>query len=1345
MLDLAAGSSLAGDLSNSGTLTLAGAGIGTATIIGSLTLNAGGTVSLNTLTDGSFDQLIVTGAVSVDGSLALGQQTTMPTGIVVLIDGGAALSGTFAEGITGLISGALISQAIAYDSPTGEVRLVTTVMAPEPIIDSAFPTGCTVLPETPLADGGTLTCISADTITETIATTVDGVTIIIGEDSTTTTVMTASGGALSATIAGDSAAGSISINTEFGIISGATDGIVATTAGSGSITITTADVTGMNGIGINARIFNSDAASDISITATGTISGAFGGIYARNAGTGASSISITAAAVTTGYGGIDARIENNAATGNISIIATGAAVSANNSGIYARQSGSGTVTIDASMVGATGGTSEGNAGIRVMSAGTGAISVMNAGSGGSAAREIRIMSSGAVSGAAGGIAATHTGDGAISITSSNSVTGNGGDAISANSAGGDISISGAHTVRGRRGIYADSDGGDISIQGAGATGGVTSTGTHGIQADARGGSGGNINIGGTTAIGDVSGATGINNFGVYARTDGTDSTVTIDTSGGEIISFSQSIRVLNSGAGASSISATAAGTATMNAPGIELRLDNSAATGDISVTTTGTIGSRYASTITAFITGSGTATITIASGSVSAYAGMGIVTQTVAGANIIVTAGSMISTSSAAAIQTSRPTGDSTSTPADTVDIRGTVMTGNILTVQGDDTVTLAAGSTTTGITINLGEDDDTLNLASTTFGTLDGGTGADTLNVSGTGINLGGGAHSNFETLVFTAGSHTLSGIHTGLASSRIDSGATLDLADESSLSGGLSNSGMLTVSGRFSLAGNLGNSGTLDLAAGSVFTGDLSNSGVLTVAGSSFGSATITGNLVLNAGGTLSLDTAGTGNDNDLLTVSGAVTLGGTLTLTQTTMPEGTVVLIDGASLIGTFAQGITGLINSPLISQAITYDSPTGEVRLVTSMQIIDSAFPTGCVVTPTSPLADGGTLTCISASPIAEAIATTVDGVTIVIGDSGTQTTVMTASGDALSASIAGTSAAGSITINTEFGIISGGANGIYAKTEGTGGISITAASVTGVNYGIYAGLDNPSATGDIMIDSSAGVVMGGMTGIFAYNNGTGGVSITTADVTDTNAGHGIDVNLTNSASSGAIMIDSSGGSVTGNLDGIRVSSSAGTGSITILSAAATGSTYSGITASLTNEAATGDISITATGVVMGGATGAARGGMAGIVADNAGTGGITIMSAAVAVTNAGHGISAYLDNMSASGDISITASGAVMGEEHGILAQQNGSGTLTIDASAAGAIGGSGEDNAGIRVMSAATGAISVMNAGSGGSGSRAISIASTGVVDGAAGGIAATHTGDGAVSITAVSVTGRRR
>ena len=512
-------------------------------------------------------------------------------GMVTLIDGGTALSGSFASSnemsTEGLVNGLLITQTLVQDGINFDLQLVTTVTTPVPMPDPEFPTGCVVMGGGLLADGGTLTCISETPITEAIATNVDGVTIIIGESATQTTVMPASGDALSATIASTSAAGNITINSEFGTISGGANGIVASTAGSGSISITSAAVTGNANRGIDAGLSNSGATGDLSITASGAVTGGSDGIYALNAGTGTTSITVA---------------------------------------------------------------------------------------------------------------------------------------------------------------------------------------------------------------------------------------------------------------------------------------------------------------------------------SVSATSGVGILTRTRAGASITVNAGGTVSGGGGMnAIETQAPSGDSSSTPSDTVTVMGTVTGGNILTLTGADTVTLAATSTTTGITIDLGEGDDRLDLASTAFGTLDGGADADTLSISGTGITLDGGAHSGFETLTFAAGSNTLSGAHVGLTATNFNAGTTI-------LTGSLASTTAAVASGA-----------ALDLAAGSSLAGDLTNSGMLTVAGTGFGSATITGDLTLGAGGTLTLDTAGMGNANDLLMVSGAVTLGGTLALRQTTMPAGTVTLIDGGTaLSGNFASSnemsTEGLVNGLLISQTL-----------------------------------------------------------------------------------------------------------------------------------------------------------------------------------------------------------------------------------------------------------------------------------------------------------------------------------------------------------------------------------------------------------------------------------------
>ena len=137
-----------------------------------------------------------------------------------------------------------------------------------------------------------------------------------------------------------------------------------------------------------------------------------------------------------------------------------------------------------------------------------------------------------------------------------------------------------------------------------------------------------------------------------------------------------------------------------------------------------------------------------------------------------------------------------------------------------------------------------------------------DALSISATSSTLAAATVTGFETFAFTAGSHTLSGTHTGLTSSTIAVGAMLDLADGSSLSG------------------------------------DLANSGALEVAGTASGAATVTGDLTLGASGTLIIDTGGMGNNNDLLTVSGDVILGGDLVLRQASVATGTVTLINGGA---------------------------------------------------------------------------------------------------------------------------------------------------------------------------------------------------------------------------------------------------------------------------------------------------------------------------------------------------------------------------------------------------------------------------------------------------------------
>ena len=82
-------------------------------------------------------------------------------------------------------------------------------------------------------------------------------------------------------------------------------------------------------------------------------------------------------------------------------------------------------------------------------------------------------------------------------------------------------------------------------------------------------------------------------------------------------------------------------------------------------------------------------------------------------------------------------------------------------------------------------------------------------------------------------------------------------------------------------------------------------------------------------------------------------------------------------------------------------------------------------------------------------------------------------------------------------------------------------------------------------------------------------------------------------------------------------------------------------FDGISANLNNPGATGDISITANGAVREGA-------MASRV-HNAGSGTTTITASNSVTATAGSGIFAQLDNPDATGDLEITTTGAVTGQ------------------------------------------------------------------------------------------------
>ena len=373
---------------------------------------------------------------------------------------------------------------------------------------------------------GALTIHAADVT----ATGGSGIYALAGEATTSITLTAA------ATVSGigvgigvSSVTGDIVIRGGNSIVGTGGRGIFADSRGGGDISIldvgASGSIVGLDGDGIITRTTGDTASTTVSLGEFSTVSGR-NGISATALGAG--DIRISGGRTVHGVGG---RTVNDPGGRGISAISNGGTISildvgadgritgSNGEGIFAQTTGAdSSITIDASTTSAITGTTH-------------------------------------------GIRAIHAGSGAVSITAGE-VTGTAGDAIHAASVGGDIRITSAHTVTGGRGIFADSDGGDISIEGVGLgiegidrTGGVSGTDGHGIEADARGtteGTGGSVSIGGTTAIGSVTGSL----RGINARTDGADSSITIDSSGGAVIGEAgHGIYASNAGSGGVSITA----------------------------------------------------------------------------------------------------------------------------------------------------------------------------------------------------------------------------------------------------------------------------------------------------------------------------------------------------------------------------------------------------------------------------------------------------------------------------------------------------------------------------------------------------------------------------------------------------------------------------------------------------------------------------------------------------------------------------------------------------------------------------------------------------------------------
>ena len=524
--------------------------------------------------------------------------------------------------------------------------------------------------------------------------------------------------------------GSVTINTN-GALTGGTNGIYARNFGSGATTVTAnGNVTGTNLVGINAT--NSFAGTDLTVTtgAGTTVSGNFFGIFASNQGAGATTITVNGDVTSTVRSGIQA---SNNADGTDLSVTTGAGTTVSGaSGVYATNQGTGatTITVNGNVTGTTVG------GIVGWAYGTNLTVTTAAGT--------------TVSGP-DGIVANNLGNGAATVTVNGNVTGTSGIAISA------TNLSGSSTdltVTTAAGTTVSGGFGGISVdnRGTGATtitanGNVTGTGpgSHGIYARNNG-----INLtvttaAGTTVSGDYKGiyarnfgtgaltitangsvtVTGTRSDGIVAQNYGTN--VTVTTGAGATVSGFGGITAVNSGTGALAVTANGDVTGT-RFDGIFARNNHGT---DLSVTTAaGTTVSGGDSGIFADNRGTGALTIT-ANGNVTATRAEGIFASN-NGTDLSVTIGAGATISGAATY--------------------GGIVANNIGT--GALTITVAANSTVSGGTDGINaRNHGTGALAITVAGTVSGGSGFGiqalggpaTITVAGT-VNGGASGAINFD-----------------------------------------------------------------------------------------------------------------------------------------------------------------------------------------------------------------------------------------------------------------------------------------------------------------------------------------------------------------------------------------------------------------------------------------------------------------------------------------------------------------------------------------------------------------------------------------------------------------------
>jgi outer membrane autotransporter protein len=399
------------------------------------------------------------------------------------------------------------------------------------------------------------------------------------------------------------------------------------------------------------------------------------------------------------------------------------------------------------------------------------------------------------------------------------------------------------------------------------------------------------------------------------------------------------------------------------------------------------------------------------------------------------------------------------------------------------------------------------------------------------------------------------------------------------------------------------------------------------------------------------------------NLSVTAGAAVLGGDIGIVARNNGTGVLEITTTGAVTGEAGRGIDAYAAASAAGDVTV--TARGDVTGAREAILVDNQGSGATIVRAEGTLTGGGGYAALSASSAASGTDMTIEvldatgSIGIDASHLGTGELTVTATGtvtgtagDGINASNTTNATDGGVTVNAN--VVTGGADGIDAYNFGTGVLQITATgAVTGTTGDGIAGRNGYYGTN--LSVTAESTVSGGDEGIYAYNIGTGALSITANGAVTGTTGGGI--LAINKASGLSLTAEST---VSGGHSGI-FANNVYRGALEITTTGAvTGTTGGGI---LAINGGT-DLSVTAGAAVSGDTYG--------FFAFNYGTGALEITAAGTVTGTRFDGIQATNEGT----DLTITAGGDVTGGMNGIVTDHRGDGALGV--TMAGAVtGGTG--------------------------------------------------------------------